>query len=40
MDAPYLIGRIKIEKSGGIPNSIDHPSKPYGEKLSGDHYRK
>jgi hypothetical protein len=40
MSAPYPIGRTRIEKSNGIPKSVDHPSKPCAEKLSGNHYRR
>jgi hypothetical protein len=39
MRAPFPIGRTNIEKSDGIPKSVDDPSKPCGEKLSEDHHR-
>jgi hypothetical protein len=38
MGALCLIGWTKVEKSNGIPTSVDHPGKPCGEKLSEDHY--
>jgi hypothetical protein len=40
MGASYPIGRTEIEKSDRIPNTVDHPNKPCGEKLSGDNYKK
>jgi hypothetical protein len=39
MVAPYPNGPTEIEKSDGIPKSVDHPSKPCEEKLSRDHYK-
>jgi hypothetical protein len=40
MDTPYPIDQIKIENNDRIPKSVDHPSKPCGEQLSGDYYKK
>jgi hypothetical protein len=37
MGIPCPIGRTKNEKSGGIPKSVEHPSKPCREKFSEDH---
>jgi hypothetical protein len=37
MAASDPIGPREIEKSDGIPKAVAHPSKPCGEKLSGDH---